>query len=103
MKLEEFAELLESTGFPIAFYQFPKDEPHEPPFICFITTNQSQFAADGIVYYSGINVQVELYTLQKNIEAEKKVEEALSDFFYSKDEGYLDDEKMHMVTYRLSV
>lgn len=103
MTLEEFAKLLESTGFPVAFYEFPKEEPHDPPFICYVTPGPSQFGADGVVYYSGKNVQVELYTLQKDQEAEEKVETALASFYFLKDEGYLDDEKIYMVTYQLSL
>lgn len=103
MTLENFAQLLDATGLPVAFYQFPEDEPHEPPFICYITTTPTQFAADGCVYYSGTNIQVELYTMKKDLEAERKIEDALKDFFYVKDEGNLDDEKMYMVTYRLTI
>lgn len=103
MTLEEFAKLLETTNMPVAFYEFPKEEPHDPPFICYITPGASQFGADGRVYYSGIKIQVELYTLQKDLEAEKKVESALASFYFTKDEGYLDSEKMYMVTYQLSL
>ena len=103
MTLEEFAALLSATGLPVAFYQFPEEEPHEPPFICYITTSPSQFAADGVVYHSGTNIQVELYTLKKDLEAEKKVEDALKGFFYEKDEGNLVDERMYMVTYQFSL
>lgn len=103
MTLEEFAKQLETAGFPVAFYEFPKEEPHDPPFICYLTPGASQFGADGVVYYSGTKVQVELYTLQKDLEAEKKVETALASFYFQKDEGYLEDEKIYMVTYQLSL
>ena len=103
MTLEEFAKQLETTGFPVAFYEFPKEEPHDPPFLCYIPLPTQQFSADGIVYFSSIKVQVELYTLKKNIEAEQKLERALSSFYFEKDEGYLEDEKIYMVTYQLTI
>lgn len=103
MSQEEFAQLLDTTGLPVAFYQFPEDEPHDPPFICYIVRTPTQFSADGCVYYSGINVQVELYTLKKDLDAEKKVEDALKVFFFVKDEGNLDEERMYMVTYQLTL
>lgn len=103
MTLEEFAKQLETTGFPVAFYEFPKEEPHDPPFLCYIVLPATTFSADGVVYFSSTGIQVELYTLKKNIEAEQKVETALNSFFYEKDEGILEDEKIYMVTYRLTI
>lgn len=103
MTQKEFADLLETTGFPVAFYEFPKEEPHNPPFICYLTPGSTQFGADGVVYFSSTNVQVELYTVQKDVEAEQKVENALASFYYLKDEGYLEKEKVYMVTYQLSL
>ena len=103
MTLLEFNNLLESTGYPVAFRSFPKEEPHEPPFICYITPGTENFAADGIVYHSNQQVQVELYTTDKDTTAEAKLEEALADFYYIKDEGYIDSEKVYMVTYSLII
>lgn len=103
MTQKEFADLLETTGFPVAFYEFPNEEPHDPPFICYLTPGPTQFGADGVVYFSSTNVQVELYTVQKDVEAEQKVENALASFYYLKDEGYLEKEKVYMVTYQLSL
>lgn len=101
MKLEEFVKILESTGFPVAFYEFPKEEPHDPPFICYLTLGQENFSADGIVYHSGTNVQVEVYTLQKDPVVEHVVENVLSAFYYSKNEGFIEKEKIYLVTYQL--
>ena len=103
MSLEEFAIVLEGTGYPVAFWQFPKEAPHDPPFICYITPGSNPFGADGVVYYSSDNIQVELYTLKRDKGAQKKVEAVLASFFYLKDEGYLEDEKMYMTKYTLSL
>ena len=103
MTLSEFTKQLEKSGFPVAFLHFPKEEPHEPPFICYVIIDDNNFKADGKNYSTTTNVQVELYTLEKDLEAESKVENILSEFPFEKDEGYLDSEKMYMVTYQLTI
>lgn len=103
MTLKEFASLLGTTGYLVAFSQFPAEEPHEPPFICYITIGEEPFSADGVVYYAETKLQVELYTPNKDLAAETAVEGVLSPFFYVKDEGYIESEKMYMVTYQLAM
>lgn len=101
--LEELGEILSSTGYPVANTVFPKDEPHEPPYIIFLTTGSTVFHADGITYDEVPDVQVELYTLHKDQSAESKLQTALSDFAWAKEEGWLDDEQMYMVTYNFTL
>ena len=103
MTIQEFGELLETTGFPVAFFQFPKEAPHDPPFICYITTGSTPFGADGKTYYSGENIQVELYTVKRDKEAQSVVENTLASFYFLKNEGFLKDEGMYMTTYQLSL
>ena len=80
---------LETTGYPVAFRNFPKNKIVKPPFVCYVTPSTETFAADGRVYHSTQNVQVELYTNEKDLSAEQNVESALADFFYEKDETYI--------------
>ena len=103
--LEEMVAVLDQTGFPIANVVFPKDEPHDPPYLIWLTTGSTDLYADGTNYLEVPDVQVELYTLRKDPASEKKVQSALSDsgFTYSKDEGWLDDEQMYMVIYNFAL
>ncbi len=103
MTLEEFNKVLEKAGYPVAFRHFNKNEKVEPPFICYITPSVDCFAADGKTFYSAQEVQVELYTVDKDINVEHKVEEVIADFYYQKDEGYIESERMYMVAYRLTL
>ena len=48
-------------------------------------------------------IQVELYTKNKEIETEEKVEQALSSFFFTKTENYIDSEKCYQILYELEV
>lgn len=103
MNLEEFKTLLETSGIPVAYYAFPEGESPGLPFICFLVNGSNNFSADGIVYKKVNRIQVELYTKNKSIESEEKVETALSSFFWEKEETYLEEEKCFEVIYELEV
>ena len=103
MKLEEFEKVLESTGLPVAYYAFPENEAPPLPFICYLVSYTDNFFADNKVYQMINHIQIEVYTKEKNIEIEEKVEKALSSFLWDKTETYLDDEKCFEIIYELEV
>ena len=103
MSLEELKKLLESTGLPVAYYAFPEEEAPGLPFICYLVAYSNNFSADGSVYKKINHIQIELYTKHKDIESEEKVEEALSSFYWEKEETYLEEEKCFEVIYELEV
>ena len=49
------------------------------------------------------HVQIELYTKDKNPEAEGMVESALSSLFWEKSETYIDTEKCYQILYEVEV
>ena len=101
--LKEFKNLLEKSGLPVAYREFPKNDAPELPFICYNETGTNNFPADGIVYHVTNQIDVELYTKIKDLEVEDKVEKALSSFFWNKTETYLDDEMCFQIVYELEV
>ena len=103
MELEEFKNLLETSGLPVAFGTFPEDGVPEMPFAVYTVPYSNNFSADGEVYYKVNHVQVDLFSKYKDIAAEDKVEKALSSFFWNKEEEKLDDENCYRVTYDLEV
>ena len=103
MSLKEFKELLESTGIPVTYYAFPIVKAPKLPFICFRVDYSNNFSADGTVYKKNNHILVELYTKNKDVESEEKVENALSSFYWDKDEEYLEEEKCFEIIYELEV
>lgn len=107
MDLTEFARILKTTGLPVAYRSFPEGDSQNPPpnlpFICYLETGTTNFAADGVVYQKIKELAVELYTKNKDVSVEEKVEKALSSFYWNKEEDYLDDEKCYMIVYSLEV
>lgn len=87
----------------VAYYAFPIGEAPELPFICYLVVGTENFRADESVYKVINEVDIELYTKNKDIVSERAIEKALSDnsIVWDKDESYLKDESCFMVTYTI--
>jgi len=94
-----------STTIPTAYYQFPDDTPQQPPFICFFYSNSNDVLADNTNYQKIEHLIVELYTDNKDFTLEAAVEAVLSSngLVYTRDEEYLDSERMQEVIYETDV
>lgn len=102
-KLQEIKFCLESTDFPVAYRDFPKENTPEMPFLTYQESEPNNFYADGVVYHSSTHPEIRLYTKTKNPQAENKVEKALSFFGWSKYENYLEKEKCYEILYEIEV
>lgn len=103
MALEDMKTLLDTTGYPVVYYAWPEKKAPALPYICFLTAYSNNFGADDRVYYPVAHYQIELYTRCKNPEAEGKVEQALSSYFWEKTETYLDTERCFQILYEVEV
>lgn len=105
MTYKALADMVASVGLPCSYYQFPDDTPQAPPFICWIYPGRADFYGDDSNYQKIEKVQLELYTDVKNIAQEAAVEAVLSSYGFTwvRDEGFLDDEKMHLTTWNFDV
>lgn len=95
--MERLIEMLEAVGMPYAYDHFAEGESPSPPFICYLLPNSSNFSADGVAYSKKSAVRVELYTVSKDIPAEKKIEDILEkyDIFYNKTEVWIESEMLY--------
>lgn len=103
MTLEELENQLKTTGFPVTYRAWPEKKAPPLPFICYLVAYSNNFSADSEVYHKTDHIQVELYTKLKDPEAEGKVEQALSSFFWEKTEEYIDSEKCYQILYEIEV
>ena len=105
MTEQEVAKMLKEAGLPVAYHHFEEGQSPEPPFLVYLYPESNHFAADGIVYQKVNELDIELYTDKKDLEAERKVEAVLDKhgFFYEKTENYLDTEKLYEVIYEMEV
>ena len=104
MNLAELKNILQATGYPVAYLQFHETEneplPH-PPFLVYLTTYSSNMFADNKVHQEIENVQIELYTDKKDLIAENKVATVLKEHEipYQTTESYIDSENLYQKIY----
>lgn len=105
MSIEEIKDMLTSTGLPVAYRSFPHGKAPKLPFVVFYEEGDNNFAADGIVYSSTVEVAIELYTDEKEPETEKLIEDALQgvSLFWTKDESYIAEERFLQIRYEIEV
>lgn len=101
----EISDMIRSFDFPYSYYQFPKGSAVPLPFIVFYYPESDDFIADN-KNYSGIRqLTIELYTDNKDFQAEATIEETLeaNEIPYRKTEIYIDDEQLFEVAYETEV
>ena len=101
----EVSDMVRSFDFPYSYYQFPKGAAVAPPFVVFYYPESADFIADN-KNYSGIRqLVIELYTDNKDFQAEATIEETLeaNEIPYTKTEIYIDDEQLFEVAYEMEV
>ncbi len=105
MTAQEINELVASIGLPYAYYQFPEGTDQPAPFICFYLSGSNDFMADRKNYVKIRQLNIELYTDNKDYDTERAVEAALAEhnISYRTEESYLNSERLYMVTYMAEI
>ena len=105
MTHEEVMQMISEMNIPFAYDHFAEGESPDPPFICFLFPGSENFGADNIVYAAFQNLNIELYTDEKNPEMEAAVEEVLTahELFWQKSEVWIETEKLYEVLYQMTV
>lgn len=105
MTLQEIAEMIEEIGLPFAYRAFDQETAQAPPFICYLYTGNVPEPADNINYARIETLAIELYTDTKDFAQEETVEAVLDKYemVFDREEAWLDDEQMQMVTYTMEV
>lgn len=105
MTYRQVAEMVSSIGVPYAYYQFPNNSGIAPPFVCFYFDSSNDFAADNTNYQRIRPLSIELYTDNKDFTLEQTVENVLNQngLVYSREETFLDSERMYMVTFMTEI
>lgn len=101
MTLVELKKLLDATGYPVAYSHF--NEPKATPFITYLVTYSSNFHADNKVHKKIDNVDIELYTDKKDLQAEETLESLLDEkeLPYDKVETFISEEKLYQIIYEV--
>ncbi|MGW5982873.1 hypothetical protein ACWFOP_21035 [Bacillus mycoides] len=104
MTLGELTKILEATGYPVAYSHFtatPGNSVPAPPYICFLVDGSANLMADNKVYHKINNLNIELYTIRKDLVAEAKLEKVLDDHEipYDSFETFIESEKLYQKFY----
>lgn len=105
MTQKEFGDILASSGFPVTYLAFPADKCPPMPFVTFQETGSNNIGADGKVWQRVRQYQVDLWTADKDEEAELALEDALdnADLFWNKYQTVEDTEACQRYTYSIEV
>ena len=105
MTYKGISTMIESIGFPFAYYQFPEGTSQAPPYVVFFYSNIDDLYADESNYQRIAQLNIELYTAEKDFESEAAVEAVLAenDLTYYKEENYIDSEKLYQIAYEMEV
>lgn len=101
MTLPELKKLLDATGYPVAYSHFNEAKP--VPYITYLVTYSSNLHADNKVHKKIQNVDIELYTNKKDLQAESNLETILdsNEIPYDTVEAFIDDEKLFQKIYEV--
>lgn len=105
MTYDDIASMINSTRIDNAYYQYPEGEAPELPYILFYYPQRDDFQADDKNYAKVPQLNIELYTKEKDFVTEKVIEDLLeaNDLAYDKEEQYIESEKMYEVLYTMEV
>lgn len=105
MTTTEIATLIASVGLPSAYNHFPEKAAPSPPFICFYYAQPNNFNADNTTHQKMAALTIELYSNNKDLTSEAAVESVLiaNDLPYTKNETYIDGEKLYLNSYETEV
>lgn len=101
MTYKEVYNMISGIGYPNAYQFFDEGNASDPPFICFYFESSNDFKADNSNYQAIRQLTIELYTDNKDFEAEAAVEAVLkaNNLVYSRMETYISTERLYMVTF----
>lgn len=94
---------LDKSGYSTVYGSFK--ERVDPPYVVFTRPSNSNVSSDNKVHGKFQDYIVELYTEDKDLEAEKKLEEIIGDIDpeYETLETYIEAKKMYLVTYSITL
>ena len=106
MTLAELGTLLGTVNVASSYGFWPDAAlPPALPWISYEVTDSNNFAADGRVYFRLQRVEINLFTVRKDITTETALESALdgAELFWQKSETLIADERCYQVTYSVTI
>lgn len=105
MNLMEFKAELEQLDIPIQYRSFASGQAPQLPYLIFYENDSDNIFADNQNWFDVLNVVCELYTDNKDIELETKIQKLFYDteIEYNSTETYIDSENMYLKAYDVQI
>ncbi|MGG2091921.1 hypothetical protein AB1283_04210 [Bacillus sp. S13(2024)] len=106
MTLAELKKILDATGYPVAYSHFTGTTTNPvptPPYITYLVAYSSNIIADNKVHKKIDNLQIELYTIKKDLTAESKLETVLeqNEIVWQSTETFIESENLFQKNYEV--
>lgn len=105
-QLKALYDAFTEAKIPYAYNVFPTDDSSPVmPYVTAYVSGGEGFMADDLNYYDQMNIQLLLFTKEKDPVTEDKVKEVLKSLEcpYTWSEAYATDEKMYVITYSFTM
>ena len=105
MNLMEFKSELEKLGIPIQYQAFASGHAPSLPYLIFYENDSDNIFADNSNWFDVLNVVCELYSDNKDIELETKLQKLFYDteIEYNSTETFIDSENMYLKAYDVQI
>lgn len=105
MTYQEIDGLVKSFGFPCVYHHWKPGTAPELPYVVYYYDNRSDFMADDENYVNIASVTIELYSGEKDFEAEQRIEKILKEnkLPFDKMEIYIESEELFEQVYTIEV
>lgn len=102
---QDIRSIIEAAGLPCAYRTWEEGQAPPLPYCVYYAGRADNFAADGLVWFTAQRYTVELYTEDKDPATEAALEAALTaaGIFWTRDEAYIDSERMNEIIYEFEV
>lgn len=105
MTYKEITEMLAKVGLPFVYHHWGENSAPPLPYLVYLFPGRDDFYADDSNYQAIVNLNIELYSDQKDFEIEQKLEDVLCEheITFDKTEAYITSEKMYEVLYETEI
>lgn len=105
MTIRGIYTMLTQTGLPVAYNAFPQASAPDPPFMVYTFPGSADVMADDTNYVRANELNVELYTDEKDPATEALVERALlsNGLPFTRYETWIEGERLFQVTFETEV
>lgn len=103
MTYQELEALLAPLGVPFQFHHW--ETPPPMPYGVYFDDHANNFAADGSVYFSARNYNIELYVRQRDEALEGRLEDIITGagLYWEKNAAWIEPNRAYQISYEIEV